>query len=289
MEIGTRAERIVDARFTRRLIELEISDVELPPDPRTLLQTALFFRVLAVHGDQLRVELWERGQLHGARGVSLKGNAQLVARRVALAAAELTRQVSHKRRQQARLLAVREAQRLARLEGAHDAERTGLGMVALGRAAAVGAFDAWLGGPELGLRAYPRPWLGLELHGALLAGEWRAQNAPLRWLELGLGARTRLAEGARLRLDLGVAAAAAVLRLNRLRAVDEVEHAEDSWSARAAALLALSGRLGRGARLEAGPELGLLLRPVPATDTREGSRQLSGVWLGVSVGVIQGL
>ncbi|HYP90384.1 MAG TPA: hypothetical protein VEQ59_19565, partial [Polyangiaceae bacterium] len=96
VEIDLGAERLVDARSARRLVPLELADVALPTTSRGT--PVLFFRVLGRDAGTLRLELWERGEFHGARTLSGAGeNPQLVARRVALAAAELGRRLARKR------------------------------------------------------------------------------------------------------------------------------------------------------------------------------------------------
>src|SRR5258706_16211119 len=124
IEIDSAAEHWVDARSARRLIPLELSDVDVPPAPALRRAAAtLFFRVLGRPDGALRVELWERGEFHGARVLSASGeNAQLVARRVTLAAAELGRRLSRKRQAQLEREQVEErARAAARLE---EARRT---------------------------------------------------------------------------------------------------------------------------------------------------------------------
>ena len=85
VEIGDSAESILDARATRRLVQLELSEIDVPAaSGNKRARAPLFFRVIKVEQD-VRVELWERGEYHGARVVSGSNAAgQLGARRVAL-------------------------------------------------------------------------------------------------------------------------------------------------------------------------------------------------------------
>src|SRR6187431_2323057 len=89
-------------RATRRLVQLELSEIDVPQASANKRSRApLFFRVVLVEPD-VRVELWERGEYYGARGVSGSNAAgQLGARRVALAAAELARRLQRRRHVQA--------------------------------------------------------------------------------------------------------------------------------------------------------------------------------------------
>ena len=202
IELGSKAERLVDPRLTRRLIQLELGDVDVP-SPLTGIAAqqppALFFRVLATRPEEIRVELWERGEYHGARSVSLsRGTAQLHARRIALAAAELARRLRGKR--------IAEAQRLARPQSNGDSEDDGAhaGRVRAGigagvRAAALGPGDAWLVGPALAGRLRLGESVRFELAGAWMQGQATAlSGAPTTsWMEVSLapGYAVSLARG----------------------------------------------------------------------------------------------
>ena len=111
--------------------------------------TALFVRVLGDGNGQLRIELWERGIAYGSRVVAgTTGAGQLVPRRVALAAAELARELRDEREDE---VVQAEEQRKRALEAARIArERTREGP----RALRSGFFGMWandlaLAGPEL--------------------------------------------------------------------------------------------------------------------------------------------
>ncbi|HLV21100.1 MAG TPA: hypothetical protein VKZ49_09470 [Polyangiaceae bacterium] len=281
VEIGARAERLLDARFTRRMIDLELGEVEVPgliaARPATL-----FYRVLHSRQGEIRVELWERGQFLGARSVSAKGSAQLRARRVALAAAELGRRVRQRRlfeervRQEAALQELREAERLA------AAPRFSGEITAGAQAALIGTADAWLAGPRLGLSWGIDPGPSASVWSSLMIGS-RERDGAAEWLEVGLypNYSLRLAPAARLRL--GLAAAAASVHLTDAAAVDGVDGQSDSWTARAAARIAYEARVGSSSALSVAADAGLLLRPIPIT--AEGARErqhLEGSWLSLS-------
>jgi len=190
VEIADGAEALLDARATRRLIALELADVNVPRlDSAKRARSSLFFRVVQV-GPDLRVELWERGEFHGARVVSGTNAAgQLGARRVALAAAELARRLQKKRQVQAER-ELREA--AARARARDRAARLTLdGPLALRPSfelTGVGGASATLFGPRLlGQWTFAKR---ARLDGGLA---WLAGGAPhgskLEWLELSIWRR----------------------------------------------------------------------------------------------------
>lgn len=288
LEIDAQAEGLVDARAARRLVALELSDVEIPPGNFGRLGTrppALFYRVLG-RAEQLRIELWERGEFHGARMVSGSGSPQLRSRRVALAAVELARllrqrRLTEERREQARLRAERQAaEHRARAESALALEATVLG-------ALVGPSDLWLVGPTLGSRVAVSRALELGLGASWLLGESPTASAlRAEWLELRMQPTYVWGRDESLRLAVGLDLAAAVVHLAGLGSVDAVPGQNATWSARAALDLRVEPRLGDRLRLTVGPMLGLVLRRMPIEDATGESRRLGGAWLGASAGVV---
>lgn len=284
VEIGESAEAMLDARATRRLIALELADVNArSPDGK---RAPLFFRVVP-SGSDLRVELWERGELHGSRVVSgSNAGGQLVARRVALAAAELARRLQKKRQAQAeRERALTAAQARAR---EIEARRTLNGPLALRpslEVASIGEFSSLLAGPRLlgqwSFSKYGRVDGGLS---------WLAGNAPdsarSEWLELSLAPSARLPLSDVLDLDLGVDLAAAWVRLGRVRGVDAIIDQNETWSARAAGLARIEPRITRQLRLSVGAEAGLVLRQVPFQALASAETRMRGAWLSLDLGVV---
>src|SRR6478752_3191405 len=187
VEIGDSAESLLDARATRRLVQLELSEIDVPAaSGNKRARAPLFFRVVQV-GPDIRVELWERGESHGARVVSgSNAGGQLGARRVALAAAELARRLQKKRRIQAErerlseLARAEEAQREARraLDGPF-ALRSGL------EVSSIGALSGILLGPRLLGQWTLSKRSRVEAGFAWLAGRAPA-SANAEWLELSL-------------------------------------------------------------------------------------------------------
>jgi hypothetical protein len=287
VEIDDSAETLLDARATRRLIQLELSEIDVPQAGGSKRARApLFFRVVQVERD-VRVELWERGEYHGTR-VVLGSNAtgQLGARRVALAAAELARRLQKKRQVQA------ERERMAELERAREAEREARraldGPLALRSSlevASIGDLAATLAGPRLLGQWTLAQRTRLEGGFAWLAGSAPA-SANAEWLELSLSPMQRVALSEALDLDLGLSVAAAWLRLAKVRGVDGISDQNETWSARAAAVVRIEPRLSRQVRLSLGVDAGLLLREVRFESISGSAERLHGAWLGVGVGVV---
>lgn len=283
VEIDGTAERWVDARSARRLVPLELSDVAVPASGRGA--PALFFRVLGRESGALRVELWERGEFHGARTLSGAGeNPQLLARRVALAAAELGRRLSRKREAQ---LARDERLRLHR-EARERAERdkTREGPLALRSELAVARLStqAWLFGErvaaELSLRGPLRLDVSAQLWGGALEPGLRAE---LQGVSLGPAYRAVLTRA--LDLDLGAYASAFLVHVPGAAALDGIAQQPTSWTAALTGASRLELRLSTQVRAALSVEAGALVRSMPyATEQR--SERLRGVWLGGGLGLV---
>jgi len=285
VEISDGAETLLDARVTRRLIALELSDIAVaPPDKRGPMP--LYFRVVQL-GQDLRVELWQRAEFHGARVVAgTSSGGQLSARRVALAAAELARRLQKKRQIQAERERLDELARQA--AEARDARHALDGPLALRSSLAVadiGGMASTLVGPRL-----LGQWTLAERTRIDAGFAWLAGNAPdgtnAEWLELSVAPSRRVPLADGLDLDLALNVAAAWLRFARVRGVDAIVDQNETWSARAAAVLRLEPRLSRRVRLSAGAEGGLVLRDAPFEPLSAGADRLRGAWLGLDLGVV---
>jgi hypothetical protein len=203
---------------------------------------------------------------------------------VALAAAELARGLRQKRlarqREQARRLA-RE-----RMSAREDAQRTLSGPLAL-RAALLGvaAKDISLFGSSLTAQVHLRGKNRLDLGAAWLSGPRASRSAPLSWLETRLGPARRFALTPRLDLDVGLFAAASIVHVGGVEAVDAIPGQHTTWSARAATAWRIEPRLARNVRLSLGLDASLLLRPI-VSQRRTGSQRFEGFWAGADVGVV---
>ncbi len=287
IEISDAAEALLDARATRRLVRLELLDIQVAPplgDKRGL--DPLFFRVVQ-QGADLRVELWQRGEAHGARLVSGSGvGGQLSARRVALAAAELARRLKKKRQlavERERLDSAARAVALA--EDEPGAQASPLALRSSVAAVRVGSRAALLAGPRLLAQ-----WTFARRARVDAGLSWLLGRAPsaarTEWLELSLAPSRRVTLSSTVDLDLGAELAAAWVRLAHVRGVDLIADQNETWSARATALVRLEPRLSRRARLSVGATGGLLLREVPFQPLSGGIERLHGLWLGLDLGVV---
>lgn len=285
IEIDPAAERHVDARSTRRLVPLELADVTVPPAPEAGSErAALFFRVLGQADRTLLVELWERGTFHGARTLVLsQENAQLVARRVALAAAELGRRLA-----QLRLAELERRRNTERLRLARQrllAERTRDGPRALRSELALGGTRGfWSFGPRLAAELHVHRRLRLDTSAEL--GFGRTEPAlPAAVYGLAMGPAQRFVLSNIFQVDAALDAGALLLRIPGAARLDGLAHQDASWSARVRGALRFELRLSRETRALAGVELGVLLRSVRYWAS-ESEHELSGSWLGASFGLV---
>jgi hypothetical protein len=293
VEVDADASRVVDARVAERLVALETADVEVPPAPGVAVRAPLYFRVIGAKGASLRVELWELGRPYGARQVSSAGTQGLEARRIALAAAELARQLRERR-----MLEILAARRERAHALAPSPERAGLpiyGRIALAggaRFATIGISDAWVTGPHLDASLRFNSGPRLTLGGAWLAGAWDAARggggAPAsrsaRWLEVTLAITQRVPLGSRLELDAGLSAAFASVRLASGAASGAAPL--DTWSARGGAVARLEGVVGKHLALAFGPDIGAVLRPVDVSGQEGTSGRFGGLWLGGTLSAV---
>lgn len=292
IEIDAGAERVLDARAARRLVALELADVEVPSSANGLAP-ALFYRVLGGAGGLVRVELWERGELHDARVVSTaNGSGHLLARRVALAAAELARGLRQKRRAQQRR-AARELER-RRAEARALAERTLEGPFALRSALALRRGDdvSLLGaglGMELTLHRRLRLDLGLRQLGGLGDALPRADDesrARFSMLEAFVGPAHRFPLTPRLDLDVSAELAASLVHVGGATAVDAIPSVRETWTARGAVGVRLQPCLSRSIRASFGAEAALQLRTIRAEFPGSLEERYRGFVFGGEIGVV---
>lgn len=290
VEIDAAAERLVDARSTRRLVPLELSDVAVPAG-RARGAPVLFFRVLGRPDRGLRIELWERGEYHGQRTLGSGAESpQLVARRVALAAAELGRRLARKREA---TLAREERQRALRVaREKKQRERTQDGPLAL-------RSELWAGGVpkrlvllgtrlvgEISLQRALRLDLSAELAGGWLEGG-RGSELAATLSGLRLGPARRLPLGGSLDLDLGAGVSALLVQVPGAHSLDAVIDQTSAWTARLDSSVRFELRLSRQVRAALGAELGGLLRGVRYVGLEPAEPLwLRGVWWAAGLGVV---
>ncbi len=286
VEIDAQAERVVDARSTRRLVPLELSDVAVPAKGSPRSTTVLFFRVLGRADRSLRIELWERGEFHGARLVAGSSeHPQLVARRVALAAAELVRRLA-RRREAALARAVRE--RIARESRlASWRQLTQDGPRALRAELTTGGVPGslWTIGSRMSAELSLLRALRLDVGGELSSGWLQPRlNAALYGMSVGPAYRVALLRG--LDVDLGLDASALLLLVPGANRLDEIAYQDASWTARLRSSWRLELALSRQVRGVLGGEFGAILRGVNYRVTDPHRHRLEGVWVGAALGLV---
>lgn len=287
VEIGETDERLNPAML-RRLVALELREIDVPESPRAVgegpQEVTLHCRVLLDDG-ALRVEVWARGESAGTRRVSLQGTPALVARRVALAAAELARRLAHMRHAEARRVE-REAREAEQLERAQALDRQRRRPALATRAHGVGFADgAYLVGPGVAAELNGDHPLRIELGARWGAGQltllpespaWSVVelNVTPGWV-IGLGEGTDLAVG--VPLSVGIAhAGAALARTNGER---------DGWLLRSGLEVRFQPRLLSRLRLDAGLAGGVVLRGPLLQEGAPGTHRLGGTFGELSLGV----
>jgi hypothetical protein len=289
VEISAKAERYLDSRLTRRLVEIELSDAEVPlrSGDKSEKRPTVYFRVLATSPDALRVELWDKGGFYGARRLDSRDVKELLARRIALASAALVRDLKQRRLVEARAFEAERAQR--------DRDRERLSELSMWpavlfearvTAAAVGGDAMWLSGPGLSMegRLHSGSRLGIGVNWLFGAAPPMSGNPSVRWLELAIAPEHAFSISSKTQLAVGMLASASAVHFTGVSAVDGDPGLLDTWSSRAVARLRLEPSLGRHLRLSVGPEIGAVLRRMPVIDDAGEPHRLGGGWLGLTAG-----
>jgi len=296
---------LVDPRVTRRLVALELSDVDVDPphDAKTATDgESVYVRVMAGSPGLLDVELWSRGELSGRRHVSTEGSSRLRARRIALASAELCRALQRRRQLERKRADDLAAQERAKgpppgslvLRGAFDVRASLTG-------ATVGSGELTLFGPSLGLGLQFESGPGVELRFEWFGGATRAlaetRDASALWYGATLrpyyawavgDARSGYGVlGAETRLEVGAGLALAGLRLQNVVNENGTGVTAYPWTARAAGDVNLSTQLSRGVGIGIGVEVGALLHPI-SVDAPTGPDELGAFWLSGTIRLTAG-
>jgi hypothetical protein len=217
----------------------------------------------------LLVRVWDRGELAGSRRVSAQGHPTTVGRRVALAAAELVRQLAALRARNRRLELKREHE--SEIQRQIERRQTAQRRLAIDSdLQGVWASDGgWLVGPGLGIEFNRElPWrfrtglslLAGELHGLPLA---RAHTPVWSWFDAHVAAYRTAAFGSKWSGEIGGMLALTLIDVGGGANVDGIEGQSTSWTARVGFDLGASVELGQALRLRVGLGAGALLRPVP--------------------------
>ncbi len=287
VEVGANVAHWVEPPVVRRLVQLEVDDVDVPTPPGAKhhsVEPGLYVRVI-FHEARLIVELWDRGELQGRRLLSPSGGKPLTARRIALASGELASRLRERRlfearkydKEQARLAAQRRKPKLPKLEA----------LPVLSGAANAGYVHdggALLFGPTL--RGGLRLGRGLELAmgvGLLSGGATHATKFQVFELQFSPGYWFRPSPYFELRVGLN--SSAGVVHLLDGSVWSSGGWESETWWARATSEVRGAWALSESVHVEAALEGGALLRKVWVR-TSDGERAgLGGAWLGASVGV----
>lgn len=288
-DIDAAAERWLDAGATRRLIMLELAEVDVAPSPRSEPgPVSLYYRVRGQR-DGLRIELWDRGELLGVRMLRASEHAkQLNSRSAALTAAELARRANHERRAAARRLA-RRRDELSVLHRRAAEERRTLGWWLRSGATVelIGRAEAWQLGTSLEAVHTARSRLRLSWGVRASAGSFEGDALQSFGVNAAPGYLFRLP--AEFGLEVGLATSASVYRIAEARRLDGVAGQTETWSALAGPFVRLEGPLAERARFNVGPTLGLALRRFTLVDARGRQRDFGGAFFGLSVTALLGL
>lgn len=287
IEVGDEAEVVVDSRLARRLIQLELADVDLPPSVGDHAQHSqsevVFVRLLRVE-DQLRVELWARGQPSGERKLDVSGTEQYQARRAALASAELVRRLRETRILERQRYLKRHL-RSANLPAAPAGYTLRLrGGVSLGAQTIYWPrAGALLVGPRGEIWVRSEAGLGL----GIFAGSYASAttSSPRLWTEVGLKPSVSLAWSDNADIVFGTTVSAAVVDPGSSFTPVSASESRQTWSARAAAHVDVQWWFGRRAALSFGPEAGIHLRDIAFESATKANRHdtFGGLWLGLGV------
>jgi hypothetical protein len=290
VEFSSNTQALLNARLTRRLIQLELAEAKLTAHPkREEAGLALFYRLILTDTGELRIELWERGEFYGARRVSTAhGDQKLLARHVALATAELAQRLSRAHSQKAKELALRKRQLLdAKRAREEAAKRERWALVSRAEAAWLAESDAWFAGPRLGFQLNRASRGRLEITAGWLLGSSGASldGNGAEWLELELAPAYRFDA---IDVAAGFNLAAATVVFTGPVSVDGIAKQRQTWSSRAGAHLHYQPALSSRLRLHVGAQAAYLLRDIQVLRLETSTKRLGGLWLGLNLGVLIG-
>lgn len=286
----------------RRTLALELEGIVVPSDPLRIGDTSadieLHISVIrddsspeTTPGEWLLVRVWDRGEFAGGKRVSAEGHPTTVGRRIALAAAELVRQLAALRARKLRLESKRQQEsEIERELERRAAERRRLALES--DLAFTWATDgAWLGGPGLGLELNRElPWR-FRTGVSMLAGELYGLRtsrggAPLiTWFDAHAGPYWAKSLGTNSSVEAGGVLALTLVDVGGGASVDGITGQTTTWTARFGLDLGFITSLGPSLRLRVAFGAGALLRPIPIefmdTETRFG-----GAYLGTKVSLL---
>lgn len=290
VEVSPPAEKWVDRALLTRLIELELSDVDVPPPPAVDAEVdapGLYVRIRRVRG-RVVVELWDRGQRQGQRRLVPSDSRALTARRIALASGELASRLRDQRLSERRAAVIerrRLADELARPKPPNISARPFVAAELGGGAALDGGALLW--GPRVRSGLTFGNGGEVAMGAALSAGAARELDGEprLQWFELSAGAGRWFDLERPFRWRVGADAAVAAVHVADATIWSEAGGVSETWSARATGQLRVCWLLDSSVGLDAFFDAGAVLRKV-WLDLGEGERDgVGGLWLGAGVGV----
>jgi len=286
----------------RRTLALELEGIVVPPDPLRIgdasddVQLHISVTVESRHletgaEEWLLVRVWDRGELAGSRRVSAAGHPTTIGRRVALAAAELVRQLAALRTRNRRLAVNRERDSEIERQIEHrEAVRHRLALESDVRFLWLPE-GAWLLGPSIGLEFNRQLPLRFRTGLSLLAGEiCKGPIAPAEtpltsWLDAHAGVYWAPELGAKWSGEVGGLLALTLVDVGGGASVDGIANQSATWTARLGLDFAVARAVGPGARVRFGLGAGALLRPIPIAlgDTQT---ELGGAYLGAQIALL---
>lgn len=264
----------IDERAIRQAIALELSEIEIPPDPDSdsSVDGEVSLHIEVTRSEtRLVVALWDRGELAGRRGVSASGDPRLVARRIGLAVAELARDLRERRARSERLMSQEQhfVERRA-LVSAYRAQQRALGL-RVGLRTEILPQGAFGFGPSGGVEFNDKFPLRFVVGLAWTTGwiDKSSENDELtktlpwsKW-QLEWGADWVAQPQLQTQLSVGLHFGANIIHVGSGVDVDGIEGQSETWGAQMGLRLAWASELGLAIwpRLEL--EVGRILRPTP--------------------------
>lgn len=280
VEIDDAAGRLIDAQSTRRLIRLELAEIDWEGNAAST--AVLYFRIFATPEGNLTIELWDRGQLYGDRHVSSQGNDALRVRRLALASAELARAAL--RQQSIEQRRKRHRQRPATPPASSLQLPASIRLLPSAQGATLGFDDLMVAGPRLSaaLVFHQGPRVDLGVSWQLGRARAPGETANVRWSEVFVAPAYswHLASS---EIDLGLHVSVAAVSLQDFPVGPGQRQSRHTWSSQLALLSRYHHALSPAFRLFLGVELGHALRPIPVWNPT-GNDHFGGFYGGLNLG-----
>lgn len=278
-----------------RTLAIELKDEQIVSRPGEEDGSAVLYVRVSYEGQNLRVEVWDRGDAAGDRLIGGNGGPGLIARRVALTTVELVRKLSLRRSADRRRELEAEARARAEEERSRrqkEKERPRLAAALLG----VGFPSAGaVVGPELGLRLngdHPLRF-GVSLsYGAgfltALPGVPDSGSPTCSLLSVELSSAYAFSISSRAEFSLGPYVRASALHVGGPAFIASNPEQADELIAQAGLFAQIEPAMTRSLGVFFRADAGIILSPVPLSTT-DATTRLEGLGLGVALGTTLGL